>query len=132
MAPGFSQCLTPDAMNALVTFPRAPILTTPLARRILRQSWKEVQFRYPFSVEALCLLPDHLHCIWGLPEGDCNFSKRWGSIKGIFTKRYLTAGGSEGARPKSRTRKGEAAVWQRRFWQHLTRDEADYVIHFDS
>ena len=114
----------------LVTFDRRPFLTSPVARRILRTTWQEVQGRYPFAVRAVCLLPDHIHCIWKLPEQDNNFSKRWMSIKAIFTKRFLAAGGSEGRRNQSRKRTGEAAVWQRRFWQHMIRDEDDFRRHF--
>ena len=115
----------------LVTFDRRPFLTSPVARRILRTAWQEVQGRYPFEVRAVCLLPDHIHCIWKLPEQDNNFSKRWMSIKTIFTKRFLAAGGSEGRRNQSRKRTGEAAVWQRRFWQHMILDEDDFRRHFD-
>ncbi len=115
----------------LVTFDRRPFLTSPLARRILRVTWKEVQERHRFEVRAICLLPDHIHCIWRLPEEDNNFSKRWMSIKAIFTRRFLAAGGREGKRNESRKRTGEAAVWQRRFWEHMIRDEDDLSRHFD-
>ena len=115
----------------LVTFDRRPFLTSPVARRILRTTWKEVQGRYPFEVRGVCLLPDHIHCIWKLPERDNNFSKRWMSIKAIFTKRFLAAGGSEGTRNQSRKRTGEAAIWQRRFWEHMIRHEDDFSRHFD-
>ncbi|MCG8608181.1 transposase [bacterium] len=114
----------------LVTFDRRPFLTTPLARGVLKEVWKEVQNSYPFTVEAICLLPDHLHCIWRLPEGDNAFSKRWNSIKAKFTKRYLASGGAEGIRNDSRNRKGEAAIWQRRFWEHLIRNEEDFEQYF--
>jgi len=120
-----------DYFFTLVTFDRRPFLTSPLARRILRVAWKEVQGRYPFEIRAVCLLPDHLHCIWRLPDLDHDFSTRWMSIKAIFTKRFLAAGGGEGPRKLSRKRKGEAAVWQRRFWEHRIRDEDDFRVHFD-
>ena len=115
----------------LVTFNRRPFLTSPLARKTLRFVWKDVQSRYPFEVNAICLLPDHLHCIWRLPEGDADFSNRWMSIKAIFSKRYLSMGGHEGQRNTSRKKRGEAAIWQRRFWEHLIRDDSDYARHFD-
>ncbi len=60
----------------LVTFNRRPFLTSPLARKTLRFAWQDVQSRYPFEVEAICLLPDHLHCIWRLPENDVDFSQQ--------------------------------------------------------
>lgn len=88
-----------------------------------------MQRQNPFSVEAICLLPDHLHCIWCLPVGDSDFSKRWNSSDIYQT--IFKAGRWEGDRNASRNRKGEAAVWQRRFWEHLIRDEKDFTTHFD-
>jgi putative transposase len=115
----------------VVTFDRMNFLTTQLARSTLRTAWKEVQARHPFDVEAICLLPDHLHCIWQMPEEDDNFSLRWQAIKSISTKSYLAAGGIDGWRNASRTRTGEAAIWQRRYWEHLICSEQDYTRHFD-
>ena len=77
------------------------------------------------------MLPDHLHCIWRLPEGDDDYPKRWRLIKGLFSRRYLKAGGIEGQRNQSRRKKGEAAVWQRRYWEHTIRDDNDFAMHFD-
>ena len=94
----------------VVTFERRPILTTELSRPTLREACKYVQERYPFKMDAICLLPDHLHCIWTLPDGDTDYSMRWSAIKALFSKKYLAAGGREGERSASRTRKGEAAI----------------------
>ncbi len=115
----------------MVTYSRQPFLTSPLARKILKFVWKDLQGHYPFEVDAICLLPDHLHCIWRLPEGDADFSKRWMSIKAIFSKKYKAMGGREGQRNRSRKKRGEAAIWQRRFWEHLIRNDSDYARHFD-
>lgn len=76
------------------------------------------------------LLPDHLHCIWELPEGDVNYSMRWGLIKKEFTKRIKGMVGT--AHPtESRIKHRESVVWQRRFWEHKIRDERDYQTHCD-
>ena len=115
----------------VVTFNRRPILTQSLARQILGNVWRSVQERYPFTVDAICLLPDHIHCIWTLPENDTNYSMRWSAIKGQFSMQYLVNGGKEGLRNASRQRTGEAAIWQRRFWEHLIRDEDDLRRHID-
>ncbi len=115
----------------LVTFGRSKFLTSETARHILRQVWKEVQRKHPFNVEAMCLLPDHLHCIWRLPDGDDDTPKRWRPIKAMFSKRYLKAGGIEGQRNQSRRGKSEAAVWQRRYWEHTIRNDTDFAMHFD-
>jgi len=82
-------------------------------------------------MEGFCLLPDHLHCIWVLPENDKDFSVRWGGIKSLFTFYYRDQGGRDGVRNKSRERSGEAAIWQRRFWEHLIRDQEDFAKHMD-
>ena len=95
----------------VVTHERRPFLTDELARGCLRSAWREVRGRRPFHADAVCLLPDHLHTVWTLPEGDCDFSGRWAAIKSMFSKRYLAAGGLEHARSASRTRQGEAALW---------------------
>ncbi len=115
----------------VVTFNRRKFLTSELARNILRQVWQEVQKNHPFDVEAICLLPDHLHCIKRLPPDDCDYPKRWRLIKGMFSKRYLKAGGDQGIRNESRQEKGEVAIWQRRYWEHTIRDENDFVRHID-
>ena len=94
----------------VVTYNRLPILNSVEARRVLRAAWENVQERFPFSIDAVCLLPEHIHCIWTLPEGDANYSKRWGEIKRLFTKGYLDQIGPGGIRNESRMRRGEAAI----------------------
>ncbi|HEY1376002.1 MAG TPA: transposase [Gemmataceae bacterium] len=117
----------------VVAFGRRPILTTPAARRCLREAFATVQHRWPFSVVAIALLPDHLHTIWTLPEGQADYSVRWQRIKDLFTQGFLDAGGASEPVSASRRRRRERQVWQRRFWEHTVRDEddlkrcADYV-----
>lgn len=115
----------------VVSFGRRPIFTTALARACLRNAFRETRFRYPFILEAISLLPEHLHCLWTLPKDDDDYSTRWALLKGEFTKAWLAGGGTEGFRNASRRRKGEAAVWQRRFWEHTIRDQQDFNNHFD-
>jgi len=115
----------------LVTYDRREFLTSDLARRCLRYAWNQTRRKHPFRVDAVCLLPNHIHCIWTLPEDDCDFSIRWRMLKGLFSMRFLARGGHEFNRNTSRTRKGEVAVWQRRFWEHLIKDEDDFVRHAD-
>ncbi len=131
--PNYRRAIIPGGtfFFTVVTFERKPMLTTELSRHILRRVWKRVQKRHPFVVDAVCLLPDHLHCMWTLPEGDGDFCLRWSAIKGLFTKEYLKSGAQDGIRNDSRKKRGEAAIWQRRFWEHTIRDEDDFVHHFD-
>ena len=73
----------------------------------------------------MVLLPDHLHTIWTLPRGDADYSSRWRRIKAEFTDAYLAAGGRELPVSPSRKKRGERGIWQRRFWEHVVRDEDD-------
>lgn len=93
----------------------------------LRMAVRRVRAAKPFHIDAWVVLPEHLHCVWTLPEGDSDFSGRWKDIKTIFSKRL--PGGE--ARSASRVGKGERGIWQRRFWEHTIRDERDYAAHVD-
>lgn len=115
----------------VVTYHRLPILTGDTARGILHQAWMDTCNRFPFETLAICLLPDHLHCIWQLPEGDSNYSIRWKEIKGLFTKGYLEKIGPGKERNRSRQMRNEAAIWQRRFWEHTIQDDQDLAAHLD-
>jgi len=93
----------------------------------LRASFAHVKHKHPFKIEAAVILPDHLHCIWTLPEGDADFSTRWGLIKANFSRQI-----DNGERiSQSRQKRGERGLWQRRFWEHKIRDEVDYQQHVD-
>jgi len=93
----------------------------------LRTAFREVKDAHPFTMEAVVILPDHLHCIWTLPEGDDDFSTRWRQIKAAFSRQLPKTE----RRSKSRLNKGERGIWQRRFWEHAIRDELDYQRHVD-
>jgi putative transposase len=93
----------------------------------LRDAFKYTRERHPFSVDAIVVLPDHLHAIWTMPEGDSDFALRWRLIKTMFS-RSLPQGESLS---ESRKCKGERGIWQRRYWEHLIRDEEDFSRHAD-
>ncbi len=109
----------------LVTDERRPILTTDLGRTCLRNAIHAVRSTRPFELTAIVLLPDHLHAIWTMAEGDADYSLRWRAIKADFTRRWLAGGGEEATLSESRIQKGERSIWQRRFYEHTCRDEAD-------
>ncbi len=115
----------------VVTAGRRPILTTDVARALLRRVVDEVRGGYPFAVEAWVLLPDHLHCIWALPDGDMDFSKRWGLIKAGFSKRAQGMLDDKPQESASRIKHRESTIWQRRFWEHRIRNQEDYRRHMD-
>ncbi len=127
---------------------------------VLRQAVAVTKAKRPFGIDAWVVLPDHMHCVWTLPEGDADFSGRWREIKGQFSmalrrsgrapthapenpygarggrvrgtgagREDRVGGGSEervGARPDLRD---EVPIWQKRFWEHHIRDEADFAAH---
>ena len=115
----------------VVTNFRRPILVTPASRHFLRTAIEETRARYPFTSRAFVLLPDHLHCIWTLPDGDADFSVRWRLIKSRFSILYRNGGGAETGRSRSRQGQRERGIWQRRFWEHTVRDERDYEAFCD-
>lgn len=115
----------------VVTYDRRALFNEPLPRECLHAAWARTREQMPFEDVALCLLPNHLHCVWKLQEGDADFSLRWARIKAGFTHRYLEAGGMESKQGASRRRKRERGIWQRRFWEHQIRDERDLQGHVD-
>lgn len=90
----------------------------------LREAVRVTRAERPFEIAACVVLPDHLHCIWRLPEEDCDYSTRWRLIKARFS-RGLPPGF---LRPSHRAR-GERGIWQRRFYEHHIRDEEDLAAH---
>lgn len=94
---------------------------------LLREAFTHVKTKYPYKMDAVVILPEHLHCLLTLPEGGGDFSTRWGLIKAYFSRRI-----EKNERiSKSRTQRGERGLWLRRFWEHLIRDETDYQQHLD-
>ena len=94
---------------------------------LLRHSFRHVQSSNPFRIDAIVVLPDHLHTIWTLPADESGFSRRWQLIKSRFSF-YLQHRNSVS---ESQRMKREKGIWQRRFWEHLIRNESDYQGHMD-
>lgn len=93
----------------------------------LRAAFVYVKKRHPFQMDAVVILPEHLHCIWTLPEGDSDYSMRWSLLKAHFSRALEKAE----ERSSSRQRRNERGIWQRRFWEHGLRDEEDFHRHID-
>ncbi|WP_322866934.1 transposase [Aquicoccus sp. G2-2] len=121
--------------------PGATLLVEEVVR--LRAAVRVTMAERPFGILAWVVLPDHLHCVWQMPEGDTDYSTRWGAIKARFT-RSVKSGGTAGYNPTlrddcgvalqptgrvSKIGKQEGGLWQRRFWEHHIRDEADLNAH---
>jgi len=105
----------------LVTYNRKPILTTADNIKNLKQAIKKVKQDYPFILNAIVVLPDHLHFLWKLPEDDGNFSTRVRLMKRYFSMKITT--------PINQRKEKE--IWQRRFWEHTIRNEDDWERHMD-
>ncbi len=115
----------------LVTFRRRKIFHLPECREILHNVVERVRLMYPFFINAWVLLPEHMHCIWRLPEGDADFSIRWNLIKSGFSKQTKDMLHRPEWMNASKNKRRESTVWQRRFWEHLIRDDEDYRLHMD-
>jgi len=94
---------------------------------VLRATFASVRAQRPFTIDAAVILPDHLHCIWTLPDGDTDFSGRWHAIKSRFSRSLP----KEERLSARRIAKGERGIWQRRFWEHTIRDDEDFARHMD-
>lgn len=113
----------------VVTERRRPLLASADSVELLREAFRRVRSKRPFKIDAMVVLPDHLHCIWTLPQGDADFATRWRLIKTWFTKHCDPVLRFEP--DVARARKRECAVWQHRYWEHQIRDEVDYIRHIE-
>jgi putative transposase len=113
------------------TFRRGQYLTHEPFRHALRCGIETARVDLPFVIVAWVLLPEHLHCIWRLPEGDADFSKRWAIIKRSVSKQCGHLVQLDSALSESKIARKESVVWQRRFWEHQIRDDLDLQRHVD-
>nr|VFK22906.1 MAG: putative transposase [Candidatus Kentron sp. LFY] len=100
-----------------VTWKRKPLLVRHIDR--LREAFRKAKTAQPFEIDAIVVFPDHLHCIWQLPFDDADYSTRWKRIKQEFSKNI----------PARLNHRKEKQLWQRRFWEHVIRDERDWENH---
>ncbi len=91
----------------------------------LRKAYARTMVRHPLVCDAMVVLPDHIHAVWTLPDGDSDYSERWRKIKHRFSRSV----GLHLPRSNSKIAKRETGIWQRRFWEHTIRDEVDYKAH---
>ncbi len=101
---------------------------------LLRKAFKAEMTRRPFDIEAIVVMPDHIHTIWKLPDDDSDYSTRWRNIKRYFTAAVADKYNFEVS--AARQHKKEQAIWQRRFWEYRIKDEEDFIrcveyIHYN-
>jgi putative transposase len=94
--------------------------------KALRSAFRVARTERPFSIDAIVILPDHLHVVMSLPPDDADFSGRWRRIKGHFSTELIAAGAA-----LKRASNGDLLLWQRRFWEHTIRDDGDFARHVD-
>jgi putative transposase len=104
----------------VVTRDRNPVFRKPVMVALLRHALRKVRGSLPFTIEAIVVLPDHLHCIWTLPAGDSDYSTRWRLVKSCFTRAGRDA-----------TDYYSGSVWEHRYRECLIRDDSDFQAHVD-
>ncbi|MFL6818439.1 MAG: REP-associated tyrosine transposase [Bradyrhizobium sp.] len=92
----------------------------------LRAAFRAARRERPFAIDAIVILPEHLHAVLTLPPDDADFSGRWRRVKGHFSRALI-----EAKTTVKRWPNGELALWQRRFWEHTIRNEIDFCRHVD-
>jgi putative transposase len=93
---------------------------------VLREAVNKVRGKMPFAIDAWVVLPDHMHAVWTLPDGDSNFPTRWRLIKSLFSKSLPATE----RRTDVHAARRERGIWQRRYWEHLIRDELAFHIDY--
>lgn len=111
-----------------VTQCRRPLFDSDAAVSVLRSAFRAVRASRPFVIDAVVVMPDHLHCIWTLPPGDADFATRWRLLKTWFTKHCDPA---LRATATAHAARGERGLWQHRYWEHVLRDETDFIRHVE-
>lgn len=104
---------------------RSDLLVAHIAE--LREAVRAVRRKWPFHIDAWVVLPEHMHCLWTLPEGDSDFPRRWQEIKVGFAKALPAVE----SRSPLMVRRRERGIWQRRYWEHVIRDDRDYAAHMN-
>ncbi|MBI5937366.1 MAG: transposase [Betaproteobacteria bacterium] len=94
---------------------------------LLREAVRRIRRTHPFDIDAWVVLPDHMHCVWALPAGDADYALRWQLIKLLFSRGLPKTERRSAVRMARR----ERGIWQRRYWEHTVRDEADWHAHVD-
>ncbi len=114
----------------IVMYRRRRLLTSPKSRQMLHEAFDEARSHHPFEIDGLVLIPDHIHMLMRLPDGEDDYSRRISAMKRNFTERFLSCE-SETAQSDGRSNQGYRGVWQERFYEHCIRDYKDFKQHLD-
>ena len=113
----------------VVTARRQKLFDNEESIAVLHQAFQHVNNTRPFTIDAMVILPDHLHCIWTLPSSDPDYPTRWRLIKTRVSKHstwHLNL-----RRARKHPGRPDPGVWQVRYWEHVVRNETDYRQHVD-
>jgi putative transposase len=108
---------------------RYPIFKEETTVDLLKKCFQSTMSTHSFKIDAIVIMPDHLHTIWTLPDEESDFSIRWQKIKGTFSRNY--SGEKAMDITESMIKKNEKGIWQRRFWEHAIRNQEDFNRHCD-
>ena len=112
----------------IVTHKRNPVLTKNIS--LLKAAFKQAKTKYAFIIEAVVVLPDHIHMII-TPQDAREYPKIIRSIKEYFSKRCDPSFYSHLTQSPSREKRGNKPVWQKRYYEHTIRDEKDFKTRLD-
>ena len=115
----------------LVSYRRQRVLCDPMVRAALRNAIATTRLKHPFTIDAWVLLPDHLHCLWTLPEGDTDYATRWAIIKRKTSLACRDTHRRTEWLSASRQKHRESTLWQRRYWEHHVRDDTEFMRRAD-
>lgn len=115
----------------VITYMRCPIFSDENAVNLFKDSLIQIKRKHPFTLDAIVILPDHIHTIWTLPKNDANYPTRWRLIKSHFSHAWTNLTKISLDKPVSRVKKNENTIWQRRYWEHAITSLEDYNLHLD-
>ena len=115
----------------LVSYNRRRIFCEDDFLQAFKKSIKQVQQQYPFEIIAWVQLPDHIHCIWRMPTNDANYSMRWSQIKRLTTQACPRYHLPIDDLSRSKVKRNERGIWQRRFYEHEIKNEADFIRYMN-
>ena len=127
--PNYRRNLVPGGTYffTIVTYQRKPIFLDFKTIDLFWSVFNEVQRRYPFENEVYCLMPDHFHCIWTLPEGDADYPLRIKEIKRRFSRQYKKRFPAvQEVISDTMKQRRELGVWQRRYWEHTIQSQDEF------
>lgn len=106
-----------------------------LIRKIdhLRNAMRDTLRRYPFKIDAIVVLPNVIHMLWTLPEGDSKYPTRIAMLKSRFSRVMpMPAHQTQTQTPTpTQIKRAEKGIWQRQYWEHEIRDADDLKRHRD-